>query len=57
MKNSANGNLTAIDPSVSGVYIDGDVRAMVEIKNKSGENLIIAAKNNDALQVLKTDRK
>ncbi len=47
----------AIDPSVSGVYIDGDVRAMIEIKNKSGENLIIVAKNNDALQVLKADKK
>jgi hypothetical protein len=57
MKGSANGNLMAIDPSVSGVYIDGDVRAMIEIKNKSGENLIIVAKNNDALQVLKADMK
>ncbi|MCW3091236.1 MAG: RNA-binding protein [Ferruginibacter sp.] len=53
MRQSASGDFSAIDPSLSGVYIDGDVRAMVTVKNKSGENLIIVAKNNDAVQVLK----
>ena len=44
----------AVDPAVSDCYIGGDVRGMVEIKNGSGEKLIIIAKNNDAVQVLKT---
>jgi hypothetical protein len=43
----------AIDPAESGAYIDGDVRAMTEIKNKNGERFIIIAKNNSAVQVLK----
>src|SRR4029077_9922301 len=44
-----------IDPSVSGCYIGGDVRGMVEIKNKTGEKLVIIAKNNDSVQVLKVN--
>lgn len=42
-----------VDPSASGCYIGGDVRAMVEVKNKLGEKIIVIAKNNDAVQVLK----
>ena len=53
MKQSADGKFSSIDPSVSGVYIDGDVRGMVTVKNRSGEILIVVAKNNDAVQVLK----
>ena len=47
----------AMDPASSGCYIGGDVRGMLEIKNASGEKLIIIAKNNDAVQVLKTSDK
>jgi len=57
LKGNADGTFSSIDPSVSGVYIDGDVRAMIQIKNKAGENLIVVAKNNDAVQVLKVKRK
>ncbi|MEO6547763.1 MAG: FG-GAP-like repeat-containing protein, partial [Ferruginibacter sp.] len=53
MKQSAAGVFTAIDAAVSGVYIDADVRAMVTIKNNAGENIIVIAKNNDGVQVLK----
>ena len=47
----------AVDPARSGCYIGGDVRRMLEIKNPLGEKLIIIAKNNDAVQVLKTTDK
>jgi hypothetical protein len=53
MKGMGNQNFSVIDPPLSGVYIDGDVRAMTAIKNKLGETLIIVAKNNDTVQVLK----
>jgi hypothetical protein len=46
-----------IDPAESGCYIDGDVRAMVEIKNGAGERQLIIGKNNEAVQVLKVNHK
>lgn len=57
LKGSTDGKFSALDPSFSGVYVDGDVRAMVEVKNKAGESLIVVAKNNDAVQVLKVNGK
>jgi hypothetical protein len=48
--------IKAIDPSETGCYIDGDVRAMTEIKTASGKLLIIG-KNNDEAQVLKLNEK
>ena len=42
-----------VDPATSGLYIGGDVRRMVEIKNPSGQRLLVIAKNDDAVQVLK----
>ncbi|HVU97957.1 MAG TPA: FG-GAP-like repeat-containing protein [Puia sp.] len=44
-----------IDPAVSGCYIGGDVRSMVEVKGPNGEKWIIIAKNNDAAQVIKVN--
>jgi hypothetical protein len=44
-----------VDPNTSGVYIGGDVRAMVELKTPTGKLLIIA-KNDDAVQVLKATK-
>jgi hypothetical protein len=47
----------AVDPALSGCYIGGDVRGMLEVQNATGGKLIIVAKNNDAIQVLKmTDK-
>ncbi|CAN5593489.1 VCBS repeat-containing protein [soil metagenome] len=57
LKQSADKTFTAVDPAVSGLYIDGDVRAITQLKNKAGENIIIIAKNNDAVQVLKVNNK
>jgi len=55
MKGMLAGDLKIVQPSDSGVYIDGDVRATVHLKNKAGENIIVVAKNNDAVQVLKVN--
>ena len=42
-----------VDPALSGCYIGGDVRGMVEVKNAAGEKVLVIAKNDDAVQVLK----
>jgi hypothetical protein len=47
------GDFQPVDPAESGCYIDGDVRALTTIKTTNGETLVVAAKNNDATQVLK----
>jgi len=39
-----------VDPAVSGMYIGGDVRAMVELKTGAGKKLLVIAKNDDAVQ-------
>ena len=43
----------AVDPAVSGCYIGGDVRGMVEVRGPGDAIWIIVAKNNDAVQVVK----
>jgi hypothetical protein len=47
----------AIDPALSGCYIGGDTRGIMEIRNSAGERLLIIAKNDDAVQVLKVNDK
>lgn len=42
-----------VDPAISGCYIGGDVRGMIEVKDGEGKKLLIIAKNDDAVQVLK----
>jgi hypothetical protein len=44
-----------VDPAVSGCYIGGDVRGMIEVKDQAGKKLLIIAKNDDAVQVLKVN--
>ena len=55
MKGTSAGDLQLSPRSKSGVYIDGDVRATVQLKNKTGERIIVVAKNNDGVQVLKVN--
>lgn len=45
----------AVDPAVSGCYIGGDVRGMVEVRGPGDAIWIIVAKNNDAVQVVKVN--
>lgn len=47
------GEFKPVDPQESGCYADGDIRRVVEIKTNAGERLLIMAKNNDKMQVLK----
>jgi enediyne biosynthesis protein E4 len=53
MKGKGKGIFEPVDPSVSGCYLDGDVRTILALKNATGEKIIIAGKNNEAVQVLK----
>ena len=51
LKGYGNRTFKPVDPNVSGCYIDGDVRAITEIKN-SNTNTIIIGRNGDKVQVL-----
>ena len=42
-----------VDPALSGCYIGGDVRGIVEVRDAAGGKMLIIAKNDDAVQVLK----
>lgn len=57
LKGAAGGGYQPVDPAASGLYIGGDVRRLVEIRNPSGEKLLVVAKNDDAVQVLKVNAK
>ncbi|MBS1606910.1 MAG: VCBS repeat-containing protein, partial [Bacteroidetes bacterium] len=46
-----------VDPAVSGLYIGGDIRRMVEIKDPSGQRLLVIGKNDDTVQVIKINAK
>jgi hypothetical protein len=46
-------DLRPVDPARSGCYIGGDVRGIVEVKDAAGGKLLVVAKNDDAVQVLK----
>jgi hypothetical protein len=47
--------LQAVDPALSGCYIGGDVRGMVEVRAAAGGRMLIIAKNDNAVQVLKVN--
>lgn len=50
-------DLRPVDPMVSGCYIGGDVRRTVEVKDAAGDKLLIIAKNDDAVQVLRVNNR
>jgi hypothetical protein len=56
LKGIGNRTFKPVDPNLSGCYIDGDVRGLIETKSATG-NLIIAGKNEDKVQVLKWNPK
>ncbi|WP_183564094.1 VCBS repeat-containing protein [Mucilaginibacter sp. SP1R1] len=41
--------------NINNIVIDGDVRDMLSVKTRSGSTLIIVAKNNDHIQVIKSN--
>ncbi|MDP4246295.1 MAG: VCBS repeat-containing protein [Bacteroidota bacterium] len=53
---SSTGRFVPVDPALSGAYIGGDVRGILEIKNRAGDRLLVVAKNDDAMQVLKVNK-
>lgn len=54
LRGDGNGNFKAVPPSENGLIIDGEVREIREIKlGKTGNRGIIAAKNNDMIQIIK----
>jgi hypothetical protein len=48
-----NGNFAAVDMERSGLEIDGQARHMALLKRATGETLILVARNNDRLQVIR----
>jgi enediyne biosynthesis protein E4 len=56
LKGKGNKIFESVEPGQAGLFIDGDCRKMVSLKNASDETLIIAAKNDDRMQVLKLNK-
>ena len=58
MIGNGKGNFKAVPPVESGLIINGDVRVIQEIKlGKNRNKAIIAAKNNNMIQIIKVDTK
>ncbi len=51
-----NGNFAAVDMDRSGLEIDGQARHMALLKRATGDTLILVARNNDRLQVIRPRR-
>jgi len=49
------GNLVATGCASNGVDVDGDVRDMVAVKTKTGKTIFVIVKNNQPVQVIKTN--
>lgn len=50
---TGSGEFNATDPQTSGCYAGGDIRKVVEVKTSAGDRLLILAKNDDYVQVIK----
>jgi hypothetical protein len=53
LKGKGDGSFEAVSNDRTGLYIDGDVRNMVTVQNALNEKLLVVAKNNAAVQVVK----
>ena len=53
LKGNGAGKYTVASNEEAGLFISGDVRNMVSVRTKAGDTLLVIAKNNDAVQVLK----
>ncbi len=56
LKGKGNRVFENVEPAQSGAFIDGDCRKMLAVKNALGETLVISAKNDDKVQVLKLNK-
>lgn len=52
LKGTGKGGFKVLPNDTVGLFIDGDVRNMVSVKNSAGATMLVVAKNNDALQVV-----
>jgi hypothetical protein len=53
LKGDAAGHLSPVDMIVSNLVIDGEVRHMAALRGAKGERLIVVARNNDKLEILR----
>ena len=53
LKGNNKGDFSIVDRRLTGLYVPGDVRDMLELKTSRG-NIIVVSKNSDAVQVLET---
>ncbi|MES1198252.1 MAG: RNA-binding protein, partial [Chitinophagaceae bacterium] len=51
LKGNGKGSFTTINRKITGLYIPGDVRDMIELKGLK-KNVIVVSKNNDGVQVI-----
>jgi hypothetical protein len=55
MRGSADGRLTPVDMEQSNLVIEGEVRHMKALRGPKGERLIVVARNNDKLEILRVN--
>ena len=55
MRGSADGRLTPVDIDESNLVIEGEVRHMKPLRGPKGERLIVVARNNDKLEILRVN--
>jgi hypothetical protein len=53
LKGNGAGGFQPLPNEEAGLFIDGDVRNIVSLTTKNGETLLVVARNNDSVQVLK----
>jgi enediyne biosynthesis protein E4 len=53
-KGDGKGDFETVNINTTGLFLQGDVRDMIEIKGKTG-SVIIVSKNNGAIQVVKNN--
>jgi hypothetical protein len=53
LKGDGAGHLTPVDLAESNLVIDGEVRHMASLRGARGERLIVVARNNDKVEILR----
>jgi hypothetical protein len=53
LRGDGSGRFTAVDSEKSGIWIEGQVRDMKSLRRADGKRVIVVARNNDSLQILR----
>jgi hypothetical protein len=56
LKGKGDRRFEAVSPVISGLYIDGDVRRMLPVKNGRGEDMVVFGVNNGETRVIKENQ-